>query len=259
MHAELNLPVSTLWSFLLVLARVSGALVFVPLPGVRMGPEPARIVLALGFAAALFPALPQVAPAEPGLGRLAVWLAAEAAWGITVGVTVAFLTEGFLVACQMVGLQAGYSYAATIDPTTQADSNVLLVFAQLMAGLLFFALGMDRQIVRVFARSLETVPPGTFVLRLSSAQQVLALGADMFSAGVRLALPVLALLAVVDISLALLGRLHPQLQLLMLAFPAKMLAGLALLATVAVMFLPIFRASSENTLGVLLRLVVAAP
>ena len=42
----------------------------------------------------------------------------------------------------------------------------------------------------------------------------------------RLALPVVALLLMVDVALALLGRLNQQLQLLALAFPAKMLTAL---------------------------------
>ena len=259
MHAELQFPVSALWSFLLVLTRVGSALVFVPLPGVRGGPEPARIVLALGFTAALFPLWPRLPVAQPGAGQLVVWLAAEAAFGITVGLAVSFLTEGFLVACQSIGLQAGYSYAAIVDPTTQADSNVLQVFAQLAAGLLVFACGLDRQVLRIFAQSLETFPPGAFVLRLSSAQAILGRGAGMFSTGVRLAMPVLALLAVVDIALALLGRVHAQLQLLTLAFPVKMLAGLALLAMVSVMMLPLFRSGAERTLATLGGLLAPAP
>src|SRR5436305_1825119 len=44
-----------------------------------------------------------------------------------------------------------------------------------------------------------------------------------------LALPVVALLLMVDLSLAMLGRIHSQLQLLSLSFPLQMLAGLAIL------------------------------
>ena len=47
------------------------------------------------------------------------------------------------------------------------------------------------------------------------------LGATLFSVGMRLALPVVALLVMVDVALALLGRINAQLQLLTLAFPAK--------------------------------------
>jgi flagellar biosynthetic protein FliR len=259
MHAELTLPLSTLWSFLLVLTRVGGALLFVPLPGIRSGPEPSRIVLALGFTAALHPLWPRLAVAEPGLGQLLLWLAAETALGVSVGVAVAFLTEGLLVACQVIGIQAGYSYAALVDPATQADSNVLQVLAHLMAGCLFFAFGLDRQVLRIFAASLESFPPGTFTLRWSAAESLLGLGAGMFTTGMRLALPVVALLALADIMLALLGRVHAQLQLLMLAFPVKMLAALVLLATVSSLAVPLFRAGAERTMTALAQMVARVP
>ena len=76
---------------------------------------------------------------------------AEAGIGIAVGLAVAFLTEGFQMGAQIISLQAGYSFATTIDPTSGADSGVLLTIAQLTAGLLFFATG--------------TGPPGTVHLR----------------------------------------------------------------------------------------------
>ena len=81
----------------------------------------------------------------------------------------------------------------------------------------------------------------------------------MFTMGLRLALPVLAVLAVVDITLALLGRVHAQMQLLMLAFPMKMLAGLALLAVVAAMAPTLFRAGADRTMTVLTGLLAQTP
>jgi flagellar biosynthetic protein FliR len=247
----LTLSLETLYGFLLVLARVGGAMVFLPLPGMNAGPQPARVVLTLGFAVALFPLWPAVA-ADVTVGHLAVWLLAEAAFGITVGLAVAFLIETLLVTIQTFGVQAGYAYASTIDPSTQADSSVLLVFAQLTGGLLFFALGLDRQVLQVFAGSLSAYPPGAFVVKASTAETMLHLGSVMFSTGLRLALPVVALLLLVDIALALMGRLHAQLQLITLAFPVKMLAALAFLAIVMTFFLPVFRATAEHTLSRLL-------
>jgi len=128
-----------------------------------------------------------------------------------------------------------------------------------MASLLFFALGVDRQIIRVFVKSLEVYPPGGFVAQLSSAEAVLRLGADMFSTGLRLAMPVLALLVLVDIALALLGRIHAQLQLLTLAFPVKMLAALALLTAVSVVFLPVYRAAAGRTVSTLFSVMARTP
>src|SRR5262249_2225007 len=141
--------------------------------------------------------------------------------------------EVFNMAAQILGLPAGYSYASTIDPNSEADAGVLLVFAQLIGGTLFFALGLDRTVVRLFAQSLEAVPAGAYVFSRRSAEPLIRLSAQLFSTGLRLALPVVALLTMVDVALALLGRLNQQLQLLTLAFPAKMLTALFVLSWVA--------------------------
>jgi flagellar biosynthetic protein FliR len=235
MPAELTLSVSTLYGFLLVLARVGGALVFVPLPGIKQGPQAARAVMALALAVVLFPRWP-VVDDTVSMGRLTGWLILDAGLGILFGVLVGFFAEAFQVMGQAVGLQAGFAYASMVDPQTQADTGVLLVFAQLTSGLLFFALGMDGVVVRAFARSLETFPPGHWIPASIAVDVLTRLGTGMFTTGLRLAFPALALLALVDLSLALLGRLNAQLQLLTLSFPLKMLAAVGVLALIAPLF-----------------------
>jgi flagellar biosynthetic protein FliR len=236
MPTSLTLSIGTLYGFVLVLARVSGALVFVPIPGVRAVAEPARVALALGVTVALASRWPAGVAGTVSAGTMAGWIAAEAALGVTIGVAVAIAMEAFSLAAQILGMQAGYAYASTIDPNTEADSGVLLVFAQLIAGMLFFALGLDRDVLRLFAQTLDRIPPGAYVAGPGSAGPIIRLGAVLFAAGIRLALPVVALLLMVDVALALVGRLNQQLQLLSLAFPVKMLLALAVLSWTAAMF-----------------------
>src|SRR5579883_3320504 len=129
MRGELVLSTSTILGFLMTLARVAGIFVFVPIPGVSSRSNPARIVLSLSIAMALFPYWPKPA-AEISGGALAGWLISEAALGIGIGLCVSFVLEGFYMAAQIMGLQAGYAYASTIDPNSAADSSVLVVFAE---------------------------------------------------------------------------------------------------------------------------------
>lgn len=246
MPDNLTLSTGTLYGFLLVLARVGGAQTFVPLPGMKSAPEPAKIALALGFTLALYGQWPVVRTDAITVTTLAGWALAEAAVGIAIGVSVAIALEAFTLAAQVLGLQAGYAYASTIDPNTEADSGILLVFAQLMSGMLFFAMGLDREILRLFAQSLEKVPVGVYVFGRATAEPLIRLGSTLFSVGVRLALPIVALLVMVDVALALLGRINAQLQLLSLSFPAKMLTTLVLLSWVATMFPRILREISGH-------------
>jgi flagellar biosynthesis protein FliR len=236
MPIDLTLSTGTLYAFLLVLARVSGALVFVPWPGANGPAAPVRAAFGLGFTLALAPCWPTVDGGSVTAARLVAWALGEAAVGMAIGVPVAFLLESFALAAQILGLPAGYAYASTVDPNTEADAGILLVFAQLMGGVLFFALGLDRQVLRLFAESVGKVPVGVSRLGLPAAQTLIRFAAGLFSVGVRLALPVVALLLLVDVALALLGRLNQQLQLLSLAFPIKMLTALVVLTWVAPLF-----------------------
>ena len=80
-----TLSAGTLYGFLLVFARVGGSLIFVPLPGVKSAPEPARIALALGFTLALYSQWPVVRTDAVTVGTLAGWALAEAAVGLAIG------------------------------------------------------------------------------------------------------------------------------------------------------------------------------
>ncbi len=247
MPGNVTLSIGTLYAFLLVLARVSGALIFVPLPGIKGGLGPSRAALAFGMTLALYGRWPAVNAGIVTGMRMAGWAVAEASVGLAIGVSASIALEAFTLSAQILGLQAGYAYASTIDPNTEADSGILLVLAQMFAGMLFFALGLDREVLRLFAQSLDKVPAGAFVLGLPAAQIVIRLGASLFGVGIRLALPVVALLVMVDVALALLGRINQHLQLLHLAFPAKMLAALLMLSWIAVLFPRVMWQFSEQS------------
>lgn len=256
MPAELSIDVSTLYSFLLVLARIAGVTIFLPLPGLRSGPEPARILLALSMTIALLPVWPAMGATEPTMSLLFGWIVAEAALGIAVGLLVSCLIEAFLMAGQVLSLQAGFSYASMIDPFSQADSSTVVMISQLTAGLLFFATGLHQRVLYAFARSLVTLPPGSFVVTRGVVDQVTELAGGIFTTGLRLALPAVALLMLVDVALGLVGRLNAHLQLITLALPAKIIASLAVLAWTLSLYPIVFQQSAGQMIGSINKLVI---
>ena len=150
----------------------------------------------------------------------------DAAVGIALGLTVSFAIEAMKLAAQIAGLHAGFGFASTVDPTSDADTSLLLVVAEMFAGLLFFAAGFDRQVLVILAGTVKTLPPGR-IRNYGAAEAIARLSGEMFVYGLRLALPVIAFLVLVDLTLGFLGRVNQQLQLLTLAFPVKIMAGLA--------------------------------
>ncbi len=256
MHSP-AIPTTVLYGFLLVLARIAGVFVFLPLPGLQAGPSAAKITLAMILTFGMYSRWPTLESVPGSMMQVAGWMLAEAAIGLATGLAVAFLIEAVTFAAQAISTQAGFAYASTIDPNTEADSTVLLLLAQLTAGLLFFAMGFDRLLLTILARSLETHPPGAFVASRASVETLVMLGSSIFSTGVHLALPLMTLLFLIDLSIGLLGHLNSQLQLIALAFPAKMLTALAALSFLVLLIPKLYQqlgAASFSALGRLLGL-----
>ena len=89
------------------------------------------------------------------------------------------------------------------------------------------------------------------MLTTASVDSIIHLGAGMFSLGLRIALPVVALLLLIDVALALLGRMQQQLQLLSLAFPIKMMAALGVLTAIAPVMPKLFSSAASHTISAL--------
>jgi flagellar biosynthetic protein FliR len=112
-------------------------------------------------------------------------------------------------------------------------------------------------LLTILARSLETHPPGAFVASRASVEALVMLGSSIFSTGLHLALPLMTLLFLIDLSIGLLGHLNSQLQLIALAFPAKMLAALAALSFLVLLIPKLYQqlgAAAFTALGRLLGL-----
>lgn len=230
MPSDVVIPTGFLYAFLLVLVRVAGVFTFLPIPGITAGPAAARILLSLAFTFALFSRWPVIDPEGVSLSVLVVWVMVESALGLAAGVLVGMIAEAVVMGTQILGFQAGYGYASTIDPNTQSDSGILLVLAQLFAGMMFFAFGWDRRLILIFADSLQARPPGSWTPTMPMAEEIIRAGSSIFSTGLRLALPVAGMLLLVDLALALVGRINAHVQLITVAFPLKMVLALSMLA-----------------------------
>ncbi len=233
-------------AFVVCLARVGGLFVFFPWPGWRTASPVPRIFLTIALSAALAPRLmthlvmpgggiagARTLTGPEGFGELGGLLLAEAALGFTAGLVLLFMMEALAFGGHLIGMQAGFSYASSIDPTSEADSTVIPVMVQWLGNVLFFAAGFDRWLMRAVVGSLETIPPGAWHLSLGAFEMVTHLLSASLEMGVRLALPVTGFLLVIDLTLAVVSRLNAQFPLLNIAFPLKTgLAALALGATI---------------------------
>ena len=164
----------------LMLARIGGMLIYVPIPGTKSAPPLVKAVLAICLSVALLPATTSFHLQPAGFGQLAIWLVGEMIFGLMVGLFVGFLSEGLSFGLQAIAVQAGFSYASTIDPNSETDSGMLQALAQIISSLLFFQYSGEGVVIRAFSRSLTRWPPGGGSPGWSALEAISAFGSSMF-------------------------------------------------------------------------------
>lgn len=230
MGGDVLFSYGTLFGFLFALARISGVFAFLPFAIFPATPPTARIVLSIAMTLMLRGEWKAPAGVEASAGRMVAGLSGELALGLAIGVSLAIVIEVFKLAAQAVSLPAGLGYASMVDPASGADSTVLVTIAELTAGLLFFVSGADRLFLKALAASLQLLPPESFVINRNWAAAIIQFAGSIFSVGLRLAAPVIALLLLGDASLAVLGRTQPQLHVIGLTMPVKLAATMLILS-----------------------------
>jgi flagellar biosynthetic protein FliR len=224
-------------SALLVLVRVAAICALVPVPGLRQAGPVAMVGVAGATTMLLSPLWPRVEVVEStGLAQVTGYVLSELSLGILIGLCINLYIEIFVGAAQVIGLQTGFTYASTVNPATEADSNVMQILLQLYAMLLFSSLGLHRLVIRALAESIQRLPPGAWFLGKGQMEQLGALFSEVWVAALRLALPLVGLLLVLELTLAVFGKICVQLQLLTVSFPVKTLATLGVLAVLAPAF-----------------------
>lgn len=218
-------------------ARVLSFLSSLPILGVRTVPSPVRVAIALCFATAMMPtirAAGAVAPSTP------VTLAFALAIEILVGLLLAFAAVTVFATVQfageMIGVQMGLALANVVDPTSNMQISTVSQVFNLIAVLLFLAVDGPVNLLRAFAQGYEAMPPGAFVPTPESMFEAIAQVGTLFSVAVRIALPVITALMLVSLTLGVLGRTVPQMNLLVVGFPVKILVGIFVVAVSVPLF-----------------------
>ncbi len=220
-------------AWVLVLLRLSGVIAFAPVfsssaiaPQIKAGFVVALTVL-LAPAVAALPGARAVLDANAALGELGV--------GVVFGLTLMLLNEALNFAGTMLGYQFSFSLVNLLDPNTAVETPVLGQMLGLLGILVLLAAGLDRTLLLAVMRSFCTVPVGQGLVEAKTGAAIVGMAGGIFISGIQLAAPVMAAALTVEMTVALVGRLSPQLPSYVLSIPLKTLTSyVVLVASLAV-------------------------
>jgi flagellar biosynthetic protein FliR len=212
----------------LVLVRISGMVAFAPFFSSNALPMRTKAVFVLAVGYLLAPLVATLPHAQLAITYSS--LLGEVSVGLVYGLTLTLLNEMMLFAGQILGVQFSFSMVNLMDPTSNIQTPLLGDLFQLMGTLVLLGAGLDRILLASMVRSFHAAPLGAFVLTPVASTGIVRAAGGIFLAAVELAAPVLAATMLVEMAVALLGKLSPQLPVTSLTVPLKTLTGFAILS-----------------------------
>ncbi len=240
--------------FAVVLFRVSGIMLFAPFFSSPSFSLQIRVVFTLVTTLALAHALPLGAlPDNLSLGNLATLVLSESLFGMVLGLAASFIFAGMQFAGQLISFQIGFSLINMIDPQSQIESPIFS-FIQNYIGLLFFLLlNGHHWFFLTVSESFGYIPVGGVQLQGPLVEQIIQLSTQILVIGFKIAGPVIAVSVISDVVMGIIGRAAPQIHILIIGLPVKVLVGISCLSF-SIYFLPRFL---EETYSALYKMLYA--
>jgi flagellar biosynthetic protein FliR len=214
----------------LVSLRIGVLLMMSPIFTAIEGLVTVRVLLTLVLSAMLVSGMSvPAAPAALGFGAVVLAALQELAVGLTLAFGVMAAFAAFSMAGEILDIQSGFGLASVYDPVTHDGAPMFATMLNMLGVVVFFSVDAHHAFMRGIAFSLQHVAPGAGFGALQ-ADAVIRMFGLMFSLGVSLIIPVLLCLLLVEIGLAVVSRVLPQMNVFIVLVPVKLAAGIVLFA-----------------------------
>ncbi|MBK7059484.1 MAG: flagellar biosynthetic protein FliR [Rubrivivax sp.] len=211
-----------LWPFLRALALFSS----LPVLGTRTVPARVRIGLSAFVALAAQPTLP-VAVAVPLDSPVAFMLVLQQVLiGVALGFSVRVVFAAVEFAGEVIGLQMGLNFAGFFDPLSASSGTASSRFFGTLVAWLFVVGGGHLLVIAALVQSFGAFPAGPEPFEFFKTVQPQRWGSEIFSLGLWIALPLIAMLLMVNLVLGLISRVASQINVFSVGFPITLSVGL---------------------------------
>lgn len=212
---------------ILVMVRLSGLMVFAPIFSSAAIPPRIKAGLVIAMTVLLAPAVAAVPGAHAALDMKG--LIGELGVGLVFGLSLSLMNETLMLAGALLGMEFSFSLVNLMDPNSKVETPVLGQMLGWLGVLVVIGAGLDRSLLAAVVRSFCVVPVGRAVIQAKTGAALMYMGSGIFMAGLQLAAPVIAAALVVEVTIALVAKLSPQLPAMVISVPVKTMVSYAVL------------------------------
>jgi flagellar biosynthesis protein FliR len=229
------------WPFL----RIGGCLMVAPVFGASYVPPRIRIVLAGALTVVALPMIPRTT----GLTLLSadgvITTLEQIVIGVALGFTLQLMFDALTLGGQLIANSMGLEFAFNIDPLRGTQSAVLGQLYVMLGTLTFLSLDGHIALIETLVASFRGLPVGPHGLSMEAARTLADWGQQLFAGALRIALPGMTALLVINLAFGVTSRAAPGLNLFAVGLPVALIFGLV----IVLLGLPGMQSGFESLLG----------
>lgn len=227
-------------SWFFVFARVAAIFSLAPVFGSRLIPVRIRLIIAFWIAIVIFP----VVPATPVVDIFSPQGVALLMEQMLIGLSMAFILQlvfnAVTIAGEIIAMTMGLGFAHMVDPQNGIQVPVVSQLYVITSTLLFLALDGHILLLGLLNQSFTTLPIAEWQFDKDFVWQIASWASNMFIGALLISLPIVTGLLISNITMGVMARSSPQLNIFAVGFPATMLIGFVLMMLAMPAFLPGF-------------------
>ena len=190
-----------------------------------------------------------------GAIELGIIVLKEVVVGLFLGAVTSFCVQIIIYSGAIIDMDTGLSMAQIFDPTSRVQVGIFGNIYYYCLLLLLIVTGLHRYLLEAIIETYNVIPIGQGIFSPSIYDAVLEFMGDYFVIGFRIALPVFAVTLLLNVVLAILARIAPQMNMFVVGMQLKIFVGIfAVLFTI--IMLPAVSTFIEDKIHTLLAALV---
>ncbi len=241
------------YSFFVVLVRVSVLIAVLPVFGDKMIPAPVKVLLSLAITLAIFPGLVKQGFVKPsdavfwasttfGIVRT---IAQEALVGLVLGFTAKLVFDAIQIGAALASNMMGFSMASIYDPHHETQTTVVAEIQVAIAMLAFLALDGHHLLLHGALDSFRFCGIGEAGVNNLMQSRMIEMTGTVLKFGVQLGAPITLVMFAVNVAFGVFSKTLPQMNVLVLSLGISAFAGMVVLMLTA----PEFQTVASNIMS----------
>ena len=207
------------------LGRVAGLVMTAPIFTATAVPMRIRAALVVLLTVILLPLAPRDASVQPlSLAGMSV-MVVQVGIGAILGFALRLVFEAVAFGGELIATSMGLNYASVVDPQHGNTTPVVGQLYTLLATLLFLVMDGHLALIHLLAESFAAIPASAAAFDRAMFWSFAGVAAEIFAGALRVALPAMTAMLVVNLAFGFTSRAAPALNLFAVGFPVTLVAG----------------------------------